>query len=78
MVVRDGVYDMRILIVAALLTGCTPFAEYEHLSDPRIKGDGYDLICGGIQGGDRLSISTGVCKNIHGGEYVKINVRVSG
>jgi hypothetical protein len=81
-VVWDGVYDMRILIVAALLTqsltGCTPFAEYEHLSDPRIKGDGYDLICGGIQGGDRLSVSAGICKNLHGGEMIKVNVRVSG
>ena len=56
--------------------GCAPFAEYEHLSDPRIKGDGYDLIClGGIRG-ERVEISTGVCKNLHGGEMVKINMRV--
>lgn len=54
------------------MSGCSPFLEYEHLSDPRIKGDGYDLFCGGL-GNDFASV--GVCKNAHGGEFVKVNVR---
>lgn len=60
-----------------LLAGCTPFVEYEHLSDPRIKDDGYDLICGGGETGDQLTASVGICHNIspNKGEYVKINIR---
>lgn len=58
------------------LTGCSPFAEYQHLSDPRIDRDGYDLICGGTEGGDRISVHWGVCKNLHGGEFVKFGVKV--
>ena len=54
------------------LSACTPFIEYEHLSDPRIKHDGYDLICGG---GEKEIVSVAICKNVHGGEFVKVNVR---
>lgn len=67
---------MRILILL-FLTGCSPFVEYEHLSDPRIDNDGYDLICGGNEGGDRLSASVALCHNMapEKGEFVKINVK---
>ena len=58
-------------------SACQPIIEYEHLSDPRIDGDGYDLICGGLEGGDRLSASVAACHNMapYGGQYVKVNVR---
>jgi|25BtaG_2_1085352.scaffolds.fasta_scaffold00498_13 hypothetical protein len=69
----------KILLASSLIvSGCAPLLEYEHLSDPRIDNDGIDLICVGGEGGDRVTVSTGVCKNLHGGEYVKVNVRVSG
>ncbi len=69
----------KILVTSSLIvSGCAPLLEYEHLSDPRIDNDGIDLICVGGESGDWLTVSTGVCKNLNGGEYVKVNVRVSG
>lgn len=64
-------------LIFLLLTGCSPFVEYEHLSDPRISNDGYDLICGGAEGGDRLSASVAACHNMapEKGEFIKINIR---
>ena len=58
-----------------MLSGCAPFVEYEHLSDPRVSNDGYDLLCGGIQLDLAVELSGAVCGNIRGGEYVKINAK---
>lgn len=56
-----------------ILSGCTHI-EYEHLSDPRISNDGYDLVCVGR--GDNVSLA--ICKNLNGGEAIKFNVRLEG
>jgi hypothetical protein len=64
------------LIVSAL-SGCA-YLEYEHLSDPRLSNDGYDLICAGLTDNYKgLTVSGGICHNAapYGGEFVKINVR---
>ena len=59
-----------------LLTACSPFVEYEHLSDPRVRGDGYDLFCGGMELEYReVRAGGGICQNLHGGQFVKLNVR---
>ena len=64
-----------------LMTGCgslNPYAEYQHLSDPRIAHDGYDLMCGGAQHATRgLTFHAGVCKDVTGtrGEYINAGVR---
>ena len=65
---------LRYLIVSLLLAGCSPFVEYEHLSDPRIANDGYDLGC---VGGQSEWASVGICQNFapYGGQYIKVNAR---
>lgn len=66
---------MRLLLLSCLLSGCAPYVGYTHLSDPRIKDDGYDLICVGGETKEKLSIDTAVCKDVRGGEMVKVDVR---
>lgn len=67
-------HEMKKLIPLLLLTGCQPFVEYEHLSDPRIANDGYDLVCGGAQ---YKHTSVAVCQNFapYGGQFVKVNAK---
>lgn len=69
-----------MISLIAVLGGCgtVPFIEYEHLSDSRVSGDGYDLLCaGGITEIASVEVSLAPCKNVsgYGGEYIKINVR---
>ena len=50
--------------------------EYEHLSDPGVSGDGYDLICvGGVGEIATVEVSIAPCKNVNGGEFIKVNAR---
>lgn len=66
---------IAILAVVILLAGCT--TSYKHLSDPRIGGDGYDLLCGGIEKGQQLMVSVDVCRNVasNKGEFVFVDVK---
>ena len=69
---------MRYLILL-LLTGCTPFIGYEHLSQPNVKGDGYDLICLGVEAErGRFRGDLAMCENIasNRGTYGKIEGRI--
>lgn len=60
-----------------MISGCTPYASYTHLSDPRIAGDGYDLVCaGGIFRRANFEARTAGCYNAapaHG-EFVKVDI----
>ena len=69
---------MLFYMTVSTLAGCAPYLEYEHLSDPRLNNDGYDLVCAGLSHDYKgLSISGGICHNAapYGGEFVKINAR---
>jgi hypothetical protein len=69
-----------ILIVALLLlTGCTPFVGYSHLSMPNVADDGYDLLCGGFEY-ERgwLVADVAVCENMnvnHTDTFAKIDFK---
>ena len=74
----EGVMTGRLTIILCLICtyGCSPFVEYEHLSDPRVVDDGYDLFCGGLELEYReVRAGGGICQNLHGGQFVKLNVR---
>ena len=65
-------------VALSLISGCAPYVEYQHLSDPRIANDGYDLACVGLSHDKSgLSLSGGVCSNLapYGGEFLTINAR---
>jgi hypothetical protein len=64
---------MRLLLLL-LLSGCSPYVGYTHLSDPRVENDGYDLVCGGAKIRKTLEVSAAVCGDLRGDEYVKIDV----
>lgn len=67
--------DARALILSLLLGGCTPFVSGEHLSDPAIDGDGYDLACLGLKHRDgRLTIKGAGCKNLGGGNVATASI----
>ena len=74
----DDVNPKRHVLWALLVTtGCTPYASYTHLSDPRIAGDGYDLVCaGGIYRKANFEARTAGCYNaapLHG-EFIKVDI----
>lgn len=70
------VVSLVLIFIGLQLTGCSPYAEYRHISDPRISGDGYDLLCGGAQHATQgFEIHGGLCRNVHGGEYVQAGVK---
>lgn len=65
-------------VVLMLLSGCAPFVSYDHMSDPRIANDGFDLVCGGAQvDAVGLEWHAGVCKDLSGfrNEYAKAGFR---
>ena len=63
-------------VLIPFLAGCTPYASYTHISDPRIANDGFDYICGGGEKEYKsLTSSVGVCKDIRGSEVVKVEVK---
>ncbi len=65
---------MKALLLIPFLVGCAPYVGYTHLSDPRINGDGYDLVCGGGKTKKNLDMSMAVCKNMRGGEFIRLDV----
>ncbi len=63
-----------VIFLLFILAGCAPYVGYTHLSDPRIGDDGYDLVCGGLKADKTVELSAAVCKNLHGGEYIKFDI----
>ena len=61
------------ILILLLLSGCSPYVGYTHLSDPRIANDGYDLVCTGVKG---EYLSTGICRNLadNKGEFIKVDL----
>ena len=73
--ISKQVRAIRLLAAVAIMSSCTPFVSYQHLSDPNIGDVGYDLAClGGKKRSDRLLVSTAWCKNLYGGSIVNIAV----
>ena len=68
---------MKYLILL-LLSGCTPFIGYEHLSQPNVADDGYDLVCGGVElQKGRFRGDVALCENLnYRGTYAKIEGRI--
>ena len=70
-----------ILVAVLLMSGCAPFVEYKHTSDPRIANDGFEHMCGGIVIGEsHLTAEGAVCATMRGldrtgDEFVEIGVR---
>jgi len=64
-------------IILSLLSGCSHYVGYTHLSDPRIANDGYNLVCLGSQAEMVLTIDAAVCGNAspNRGEFVKVDIR---
>ena len=63
------------LMVILLTSGCV--TSYQHMSDPRIANDGYDLLCGGIKYEvARLKFRGNVCQNLapNGGEFALVSI----
>lgn len=67
---------MKILVLL-LLSGCSPYVGYTHLSDPSESNDGYDLVCGGVQIEEGLRFDMAVCENVspNRGTFVKADIR---
>jgi len=68
---------MRIILITItfMLSGCV--TSYQHLSDPRIAGDGYDLLCGGIEHNiSHIRLRGDLCGNIapNGGEFIHASI----
>ena len=64
-----------LCVAALLLQGCT--TSVKHLSDPRIEGDGYTLVCGGLEYRKQVTVAVDACHNLEptGGELVFIEVK---
>lgn len=61
------------LAVALLCSGCV--ASYQHQSSPALQDDGYDLLCAGVeQDAVMLRARADLCRNIHGGNYVRFTL----
>lgn len=70
---------VTMIALAILFAGCsfTPYVSYQHLSQPDVKGDGYDLGCVGAERSEgRYRIDGGVCQNIRGGTFARVDARV--
>ena len=66
---------ISLVTLVACLQGCV--ASYQHLSDPRIEDDGYDLLCAGIETDYKsLSFRGDLCSNVapNGGEFIHTSV----
>lgn len=67
---------MKLLLTAMLmLSGCV--TSYQHLSDPRVSNDGYDLLCGGIEKDvSSLRLRADICHNAapNGGEFLHTSI----
>jgi len=68
---------VMILILLTVLAGCAPYVGYSHLSDPNIRDDGYDLICGGVkyrEHANPVEATIAGCANVRGGQMFRIDV----
>lgn len=64
-----------IILLSFCLSGCV--TSYQHLSDPRVNNDGYDLVCQGASYDvNSFRFRGNVCKNIapNGGEFLHTSV----
>ena len=69
---------MRILLFL-LLGGCAPYVGYTHLSQPNVRDDGYDLVCGGVEiEKGRFRGDVAACENMasNGGTFAKVDARI--
>ncbi len=71
---------MRILPLL-LLSACTPYVGYTHLSLPNIADDGYDLVCAGVEAEKgRIRADVAACENVHTwgemGTHARADIRV--
>ena len=64
---------MKYILLALLMSGCT--TSYQHMSDPTVANDGYDLLCGGVELGNKLTASVDLCKNVRGGNYIHAELK---
>ena len=61
----------RVIAAALLLSGCTPFVSYQHLSDPRVDDDAYDMGCVGLkQYEGRLTAKASACHDAHRSDWL--------
>lgn len=72
---------LAALIASALVavSGCAPYVGYTHVSQPNVRHDGIDLICGGGEAEEgRFRGDIAVCQNVssYGGTYFKIEGRI--
>ena len=67
-----GMGKLITCVTGLLMASCAPYVGYTHLSDPTIDNDGYDLVC--VGNGKKIDI--GICQNIRGGTYVKVDARL--
>jgi len=65
-------------IALILLSGCTPFVEYQHLSQPNVPNDGHEFVCGGIEGEKgNVRVEAAMCENTapYRGTYGRFGAR---
>lgn len=73
-------HRLVLIIAAIIVTGCTPYVGYTHLSQPNVDDDGFDLICGGFETQKRhVRGDIAGCENLarSGTEtYIRADIRV--
>ena len=64
-----------LIILLLILCGCT--TSYKHMSNPSVRNDGYELICGGVEVGEQWQASVDLCSNTaaYGGEFVIVELQ---
>jgi hypothetical protein len=69
-----------IIAIGFILVGCSPFASYEHLSQPNVANDGYDLGCIGVEHDrGRWVVEGALCENFANSRtdtFGKVNVKL--
>ncbi len=71
-----------LLSLLLVLSGCAiaPVVSYEHVSDPSVSGDGFDLVCGGAKARENdFTAALAYCKDLHYSDanLVRINLEWS-
>jgi hypothetical protein len=60
-----------ILLAALFSSGCTPFVSYQHLSDPQVSDDGYDMGCMGLKHYEgRFTAKASACHDVHRSDWL--------
>ena len=55
----------RLILLSVLLSGCTPFVGYTHLSMPNVDDEGYDFACVGAEvAKGRFRGDVSLCENL--------------